>query len=304
MPVIVAALLVVSCRVGIGGGPGLTDLAELPKATGDLRRVALAVLVMNAVLHAVTRSVNTLGFWGSAYPLPQGVDASFVLVCVLLAGMAYLALVRVGGADLLTRYIPAFLMLLGGFFFLDERVIEALRMPDWLNGALSTWVELYAHTLYWVIGVHCVRSLDMHPLRSLGIAVLAMNVASIVVSLYLQWLTQVSGVVVMTVAYLFTALMVLVARGTKGGESMGLSDESLAEATHRSLEEIAMGAGLTSRETEVFILLSQGRDRSYIRDELFISEATIKTHCRHIYAKLGVANKQELISFVSGRSNR
>ena len=55
---------------------------------------------------------------------------------------------------------------------------------------------------------------------------------------------------------------------------------------------------LTPRETEVFALLSQGRSIPYIRDELVISRETAATHAKHIYAKLGVHSRQELIDLV------
>ena len=44
------------------------------------------------------------------------------------------------------------------------------------------------------------------------------------------------------------------------------------------------------------MLYCQGRSTPYIGDELFISETTVKTHIRHIYAKLDVHNKQDLLS--------
>lgn len=53
--------------------------------------------------------------------------------------------------------------------------------------------------------------------------------------------------------------------------------------------------GLTPREAEVFALLAQGRSIPYIRDELIISRETAATHAKHIYAKLGVHSRQELI---------
>lgn len=55
---------------------------------------------------------------------------------------------------------------------------------------------------------------------------------------------------------------------------------------------------LTPRETEVFALLSRGRSIPYIRDELIISRETAATHAKHIYAKLGVHSRQELIDLV------
>lgn len=53
--------------------------------------------------------------------------------------------------------------------------------------------------------------------------------------------------------------------------------------------------GLTAREREILTLLLEGRSRPYIRDTLYLSISTVDTHIRHIYAKAGVHNKQELI---------
>lgn len=54
--------------------------------------------------------------------------------------------------------------------------------------------------------------------------------------------------------------------------------------------------GLSPRETEVFMLLAQGRTRAYISEVLCVAEGTVKTHVSHIYEKAGVSSKQELLS--------
>lgn len=53
--------------------------------------------------------------------------------------------------------------------------------------------------------------------------------------------------------------------------------------------------GLTNREAEILRMLLEGRSRPYIRDTLYVSISTVDTHVRHIYAKVGVHNKQDLI---------
>jgi DNA-binding CsgD family transcriptional regulator len=65
-----------------------------------------------------------------------------------------------------------------------------------------------------------------------------------------------------------------------------------------SLELLARSNSLSPRETEVFLLLAQGRNRPYIQRELFLSDGTVKTHISRIYHKLGVTNRQELITMV------
>lgn len=59
--------------------------------------------------------------------------------------------------------------------------------------------------------------------------------------------------------------------------------------------ELAEEFGLTAREEQVLVLLARGRSVPYIEQELSISTSTAKTHVRHIYDKLGVHNKQELL---------
>lgn len=54
--------------------------------------------------------------------------------------------------------------------------------------------------------------------------------------------------------------------------------------------------GLSSRETEVVELLSHGRTGPAIAEELFISENTVRTHIKRIYAKVGVSKKQALLA--------
>lgn len=52
---------------------------------------------------------------------------------------------------------------------------------------------------------------------------------------------------------------------------------------------------LTQRELEVVQLLAQGRSRVAIGQKLYISENTVRTYVKNIYAKLDIHSKQELI---------
>lgn len=53
--------------------------------------------------------------------------------------------------------------------------------------------------------------------------------------------------------------------------------------------------GLSTRESEVLAYLAKGRSQPYIREELLLSKNTIATHVKHIYQKLGVHSRQELL---------
>ena len=56
---------------------------------------------------------------------------------------------------------------------------------------------------------------------------------------------------------------------------------------------VARRHGLTAREVELLTLSLQGKTRSEIEQELFLSANTVKTHLRHAYGKLGVHSKAE-----------
>ena len=49
--------------------------------------------------------------------------------------------------------------------------------------------------------------------------------------------------------------------------------------------------GLTGRESELLALLPSGLSNRELAEKLYVSENTIKTQLRHLYAKLGVKNR-------------
>lgn len=53
---------------------------------------------------------------------------------------------------------------------------------------------------------------------------------------------------------------------------------------------------LTPREAELLSLLTEGLSNRELGQRLFISEATVKTHLAHIYAKLGVETRSAAIA--------
>ena len=56
---------------------------------------------------------------------------------------------------------------------------------------------------------------------------------------------------------------------------------------------------LSQREIEVMHLFARGYTMAAIAQELFISENTVKTHMRRLYAKVGVHKKQQLLSMLN-----
>lgn len=57
-----------------------------------------------------------------------------------------------------------------------------------------------------------------------------------------------------------------------------------------------MAAGLTAREMQVLTLISHGQSNPEIGKHLFLSEDTVKTHCRRIFRKLGVRDRAHAVA--------
>ena len=89
-----------------------------------------------------------------------------------------------------------------------------------------------------------------------------------------------------------------------------LTDPALAQFARRLLEAFPAPAPrkplpaalpglvepLTEREVQVLRLLSLGLSNQAVADQLVISHATVKTHSRHIFEKLGVKNRVEALN--------
>jgi len=71
--------------------------------------------------------------------------------------------------------------------------------------------------------------------------------------------------------------------------------QSTKELIHHTIHETQAIDTLTSRENEVFNLLLEGITNPEIANKLHISRATVKVHVSHIFGKLSVCNRIELM---------
>jgi DNA-binding CsgD family transcriptional regulator len=63
-----------------------------------------------------------------------------------------------------------------------------------------------------------------------------------------------------------------------------------------ALERVANGYGLSRREAQVALCCTEGLTNAEIGQKLFITEQTVKFHMRHLFVKVGVRRRGELIS--------
>ena len=111
-----------------------------------------------------------------------------------------------------------------------------------------------------------------------------------------------------SVIMVFICLYVAFDSGKESAKAWGITREGdKADASTQTNEpepieeccaRLARRFGLTRREEEVMALLARDVPYSQVETELSIANSTLKTHVRHIYAKLGVTDKRELVELV------
>ena len=73
-----------------------------------------------------------------------------------------------------------------------------------------------------------------------------------------------------------------------------------APAVKAAPRKEGLPGGLTAREAEVLGLIATGLSNGEIAAELFIGEATVKTHINNAFAKIGVRNRVQAMRYAVG----
>ena len=92
----------------------------------------------------------------------------------------------------------------------------------------------------------------------------------------------------------FTPLLTDRYANEDGAESPGAVAEP-KDAFAARIAALVDHGGLTPREQDVLVALARGRSAQYIADTFVVSKETARTHIRHIYQKLAVHSREELM---------
>ena len=291
-------------------GPALLrGMADLPFARSSVlsdTRTAYVFLVACAVLSAVARSVSVLGYWGSENIIGADYVAFVLPVGIALAVAVYVAFFRLREAALLSHLLVLFLMVLAGLFLQDSSFVALLGLPSVVGAQASIATELFSQFLFWVAMIAAMRMGGVSPYRAVGVGEGCMSAAALVLGVAFFGRTGYAGALAAAATYGALVVAWFLMRRTQQlaeasrveGPAAASDGEGSEDPLAVACEALAAERALSPREAEVLVLLAQGRSRTFIQSELFLSDGTVKTHIRHIYQKLDVHSKQELISLV------
>ncbi len=326
----VACALVAFCRMlqtGVDCGAGRVTLRR-PSST-----IMFGMLLVASLIFAATRVVSSMGAWGVSYPVTAWGPLPCAAATVVYLAVCYATLARTG-PRLLFRFLPALLLLFMSYAFLYSPAGEQPWLPAASHAVLTQYAELYGQAFVWTVILLAVRTLDMPPLRVMGVFFCVFTVFELAMQGFLG--THGEGSLVVVLLSFFVAFAALIAAishfydkasdpggglsggdvvgggagtGARSGEgragggvprspSRGPAGAEGASGLRDARRAVAARHGLSERETEVFLLLVQGRTRRFICDELFIADGTASTHIRRIYEKFGVHARQELLTKV------
>lgn len=330
-----AALKQRACEAN-GGGRTVFGVPSLPNEGTRVSdpaemRNAFILAAASSLLLATVRSLSFIGLWGEGHfdtfkqPSMTSHPGLWAVYAIALIGFAYLVLYRTASWPLRLRFQPSFLtiiltlaasMILAGDAHADPALLDTLMR---LNDSFS-------HLMFWMLVVIIANAVSIPSYRVIGAAGSLYAGASIVWVLFLGKASAVENLIVIVVIYLLTivsmhygwdkhgtekaeqrdardaATSAGVASGTKTAEQNeeGLGALLMTRAIERRCAEVAQTYRLSPRESEILVLLAQGRTRTYIQEELVLAENTVKTHVTHIYGKLGVRDRQDMIDIVLG----
>lgn len=283
-------------------------------------RFCISIFIFVVIFNAISPIFSTV-----ENPLPARTTANLVITL----GLFLLLLLR-GSINLTNLYPLSFIVLLGSTLAMLFVPQDFLFLPMFFAAAGYKLFDI----LFWCLLITMAHYLGNKKWQILGLG-MAANFGGMGLGNALGDFTAVlrntptadDTFIICAFAFVLAITIVIVLperlliqltphRQTKPGELDNLSAETThstptSDARNASVhvaaiqpldvrcEAVAAQHQLTRRETEVLLLLAQGRTQNVIAKKLCISEGTVHTHILHVYQKLNVHSQQELIELIS-----
>lgn len=255
---------------------------------------------------------------GLVYGIMRGVSLSFTassLEIVTVATVIGIALAGVllivttvffrKGSELYLVCQISFPLLALGFLLLPQFLAD-LPLPI----VIFTIGHSYFYFLLWVFCVDQAHTSAKEPYAIVAIGLLSFlgsslagSIASDAMALLGSEASQAISIVSLVIVYLFVIVFAFLF-GKNRKTSLANADDTHKQEFKACSDLVAAEGGLSPRETEIFYLLATGKDRADIRETFSISNDTVKSHTRRIYAKLDIHSKKEATALVETRLER
>lgn len=293
---------------------------------GGQRNLVL-LIVMSGLMLATVRRLSFWGLWGaeSAFPIKTVWGVSeFLTLAVCLIAFAYAAFVKTSRLSMSIRFQPATIVVVAGLFLIGIQQPGDFAFIEDAKAVIIHVDEAFAYLLFWSIMALSLDALDMPPFRVLGIGGMTFALASFGWVMMSGYVGDIDSAFIVLAAYVIIVVAMLYTyreskRYSKLEEAEALQAMQVSMRASEDSDvpsaEVEAGNGLvgtiterciaiseeyrlTPREAEVFCLLAQGRTRAFIQEELVLSASTVKTHVSHIYTKLAIRDRQEMMDLV------
>lgn len=201
----------------------------------------------------------------------------------------------------------SFPLLIGGYLLLPYESGSIIPLPL----AVFTAGHTYFYFMLWVFCVDQSKASGEAPEKTFAAGLLSFLGSSLLGSLASDLLayggyanSRLLGTLSIVITYGFILVLIFLFGRAKTGKGQAEIDNQRTSLFLESAEQIAAQNKLTPRETEIFLMIVQGKDRADIREQLVISNDTVKTHVRRIYTKMNIHSKQEARKLVEEQVER
>lgn len=253
---------------------------------------------------AVTASQASAMAFGVAYLLPAA--ALLLMVLIFNVRIGFLSLRWIVVPAMTAIIVPLTIIPVAEGFVLIAAVLALFQTLE-ASSTLSLTESAREHGIPPISSFVLLRLVGTLGLLVGRLACIGVTLSSIETSPELLFKIAIAALIIILVVWRtvisFNDANLNVARPAES--SIGSSRNSLSGggATWQSerdeqLRSLAVQCSLSERETEVFLLLSKGRNAEYIGKDLYISENTVRSHIQRIYRKLDTHSQQELLDFI------
>lgn len=323
LPVMTACILAVSNRMFVRHRVARDEKADVGQR-GSVQAYFVTLCVMTGIGLVACGAMSTVGIWGNAgkgqFTGEGELFVAALVECLIVVLCCRVTFIASSEKPLALRYQSSLLVLITGFVLMSSRQL-LVPVPDEFVNSLLVAIENYAHILFWVVALDAARSLSWPPYRSFGIGLASCSVTGLAWSFFLEHHVVAAESAVFVVFYLLLVVCIVYPQvfnrvnmrlssdeetinefaleGERRLDS-GINGRALQAALERRCAHVAKEYGLSAREGEVLVLLVKGDTRQSMCKTLQLSEGTVKTHLTHIYDKLDIHSRAELLDIAYG----